>query len=87
MTEYMLKRGEVLLMTWEEIKPVAEAILGEGCGAMTLEELWKVANENSWARASDLVRCIENAALGDRMNGKIMLKRTADSMRATHLTH
>ena len=73
-------------MTWEEIKTVAEAILGENCGEMTLEELWKVANENSWARASDLVRCIENAVLGGRTNGKIMLKRTADSIRATHPT-
>ena len=73
-------------MTWEEIKPVAEAILGENCGDMTLEELWKIANENSWARASDLVRCIENAALGSRTNGKIMLKRTADSIRAKNPT-
>lgn len=46
-------------MTWEEIKPVAEAILGEGCGAMTLDELWAAAERNGYKSASDLVKDLE----------------------------
>ena len=61
MTEDMMKRGEVLLMTWEEIKPVAEAILGDGCGGMTLEELWEAAKKRGYSTIADFIAVIEAA--------------------------
>lgn len=47
-------------MTWEEIKPVAESILGEGCGEMTLDELWDFANECGLLSVSALIKYIES---------------------------
>lgn len=48
-------------MTWEEIKPVAEAILGEGCGEMTLPGLWDAARERGYTSITDFVEEIETA--------------------------
>ena len=49
-------------MTWEEIKPVAEAILGENCGDMTLDELAAYAAASGIERVSDMVKAIEAEA-------------------------
>ena len=49
-------------MTWEEIKPVAEAVLGEGCGGMTLDELAAYAALNGFDRVSNMIRAIEEMA-------------------------
>ena len=49
-------------MTWEEIKPVAEAILGEDCWEMTLNDLAFHAAVYGFDRVSDMIRAIEEIA-------------------------
>ena len=50
-------------MTWKEIEPIAEAILGENCGKLTLEGLYSAANRMGIKTMSDLVKLLESAAL------------------------
>ena len=55
-------RDLYLLMTWEEIEPIAERFLGKNCGEMTLREFAAEAQRRRYKSASEFMRLIEKVA-------------------------